>query len=160
MAERTVEPEGQGSPAYELWRAADIDRRRVASLLQQAVNEGRLTLHEYDERVATVYAARTYAELNTVLEDLPPASRAALAVPPQDAPHPPRPKARTRIPTALLVLWTIWGSIVAVNVAIWLVLLVAVTGPVYPWPVWVAVPPGAALLAVTIGVQAIRRSRG
>jgi hypothetical protein len=58
-----------------------------------------------------------------------------------------------------MILWTIWGGLVALNIAIWLILSVTLDGAVYPWPIWVAGPAGAALLATTIGVQAIRRSR-
>lgn len=59
---------------------------------------------------------------------------------------------------ALMVLWTVWGGLVAVNIAVWLILTVTVGG-IYPWPIWVAGPSGAALLAVTVGVQAIRENR-
>jgi hypothetical protein len=52
-------------------RAADADRERVAEVLRQAAGDGRLTLDELDERLDRTYAARTYAELATVTEDLP-----------------------------------------------------------------------------------------
>jgi len=57
-------------PAREL-RASDADRERVAGILHQAAAEGRLGLDELDERLALVYAARTYAELEPVTADLP-----------------------------------------------------------------------------------------
>jgi Domain of unknown function (DUF1707) len=145
---------------HDSLRAADTDRQHIADQLYSALNEGRLDLSEYDERVRRAYGARTYAELNGLLEDLPAVSRTgALAVPPRQPPTAAAPAARPRkrVPTAIMVLWTIYGGIVAVNVMVWF--LVAVTvGPVYPWPIWVAGPPGAALLAVTVGVQAIRHS--
>jgi len=150
-------------------RAADGDRAVVAERLRNALDEGRLTLAEYDERVRVAYASVTYADLNKLLSDLPtsggvlelrPPSHAPAAPPqPVRAPGPPRPRpAPRRIPTALMVLWTVWGGIVAVNMAVWLILTVTVGG-IYPWPIWVAGPSGAALLAVTIGVQAIRETR-
>jgi hypothetical protein len=43
----------------------------VAFTLQTAVSEGRLTLEEFDERVATVYAAKTYGDLAAATSDLP-----------------------------------------------------------------------------------------
>jgi hypothetical protein len=52
-------------------RASDADRERVAEILRRAATEGRLSLHELDERLAVVYAARTYADLMPVTEDLP-----------------------------------------------------------------------------------------
>nr|WP_231927147.1 DUF1707 domain-containing protein [Micromonospora zamorensis] len=53
-------------------RASDSDRTAVADRLRVALNEGRLDLHEYDERLQRAYAARTYAELDGLLTDLPP----------------------------------------------------------------------------------------
>jgi hypothetical protein len=58
------------------------------------------------------------------------------------------------------VLWTVWGAVAAVNVMVWFV-VAATTGlglDLYLWPVWLLVP-GAALLAVTVGVQSIRREQ-
>jgi len=57
------------------------------------------------------------------------------------------------------VLWTIWLTAVSINVVIW-VLVSGTSGHlIYPWPVWVAGPSGAALFAVSAGVTQIRRSR-
>ena len=36
----------------ETLRAADADRQKVADQLKAALDEGRLSLHEYDDRVA------------------------------------------------------------------------------------------------------------
>ena len=76
-------------------RAADTDREATAERLRVALEEGRLDLHEYDERLQQTYGAKTYAELDTVLADLPgPASvqRSALApVGTDTAPSPPAP---------------------------------------------------------------------
>jgi hypothetical protein len=52
-------------------RASDADRERVAEILRTAAAEGRLGLDELDERLAVVYAARTYADLEPVTVDLP-----------------------------------------------------------------------------------------
>lgn len=52
-------------------RASDDDRERVAAFLQRAVSEGRLTVHEVDERLASLYRARTVGELAPIVEDLP-----------------------------------------------------------------------------------------
>jgi hypothetical protein len=54
-----------------LMRASDADRERVAEVLRTAAAEGRLELRELDERLAAVYAARTYADLEPVTHDLP-----------------------------------------------------------------------------------------
>jgi hypothetical protein len=142
-------------------RAADEDRQKVAEFLHAALNEGRLTLAEYDDRVRTAYAARTYADLDALLNDLPPVRSGQVAVPEHEqrpAPKPPVDDKVRRLPLALMILWTVWGGVVAVNVVVWLLVSIT-TGSTYPWPIWVAGPTGAALVATTVGVQAIRRQR-
>lgn len=52
-------------------RASDADRERVAAVLRTAAAEGRLDLGELDERLAQLYAARTYAEFAPLTRDLP-----------------------------------------------------------------------------------------
>jgi hypothetical protein len=54
-------------------RASDADRERVTEVLRQAAGEGRLTLDELDERLGAAYAAKTFAELEPITRDLPPA---------------------------------------------------------------------------------------
>ena len=61
-------------------RACDQDRERVASILRDAAGEGRLDMTELDERLDAVYTAKTYAELEPITRDLPPAGSVA-AVP-------------------------------------------------------------------------------
>jgi hypothetical protein len=162
MATHGGERDGRIPRGQESLRAADQDRQHVADWLYAALNEGRLSLNEYDDRVRSAYGARTYAELNALLDDLPPAVQsAALAVPPRQPPTPSAPTGRppSKLPMALMVLWTIWGCVVAVNLVVWMLVSVTTGDLIYPWPVWVAGPSGAALLGVTVGVQAIRRSR-
>ncbi len=64
-------PARTGPTDPRLMRASDADRERVAEVLRTAAAEGRLQLHELDERLAAVYAARTYADLEPVTHDLP-----------------------------------------------------------------------------------------
>ncbi|RFU84622.1 DUF1707 domain-containing protein [Streptomyces triticagri] len=52
-------------------RASDADRDRVAERLRDAMAEGRLNLEEFEERLESTYAARTYAELEPLTRDLP-----------------------------------------------------------------------------------------
>ena len=52
-------------------RAADADRDRVMGFLKTAYAEGRLSKDEYDTRLDSVMAARTYSDLDQVLADLP-----------------------------------------------------------------------------------------
>ncbi|WP_019816481.1 DUF1707 SHOCT-like domain-containing protein [Saccharomonospora saliphila] len=55
-------------------RASDADRERVARVLHDALGEGRITMSELEQRLDTVYAAKTLGELEPVLADLPGAS--------------------------------------------------------------------------------------
>jgi uncharacterized protein DUF1707/cell wall-active antibiotic response 4TMS protein YvqF len=52
-------------------RASDADRESVANVLREAAGDGRLTMDELDERLDAVYAAKTYAELEPITQDLP-----------------------------------------------------------------------------------------
>jgi Domain of unknown function (DUF1707)/Domain of unknown function (DUF4190) len=52
-------------------RAADADRDRAAEILGTAYGEGRLSKDEYDARLEAAMVARTYADLDQVLTDLP-----------------------------------------------------------------------------------------
>ena len=137
-------------------RAADADRHQIAEQIKAALDEGRLSLSEYDDRVRQAYAARTYAELLVLVADLPKPGLSAADVTARRQAEARR--AARRMPVALLVLWTVWGSLMAVNLMVWFLVAVTVDGYVYPWPIWLLVP-GAALGASTVGVQAIRRQQ-
>ncbi|MBF6219417.1 DUF1707 domain-containing protein [Nocardia abscessus] len=122
-------------------RASDADREKIVDQLRLAMNEGRLTLPEFDERLQQVYAAKTYGELTPLLSDLP-AQRQS-------------PQARAQsIPQWIKIMWTPWVFVNALCVAIYLA-----TGAGYFWPFWVAVPWGLALLIpTTIGITTRKKS--
>ena len=52
-------------------RASDAERRRTIGRLQDACVEGRLSLDEYGQRVASAFAARTRLQLDVLTQDLP-----------------------------------------------------------------------------------------
>lgn len=52
-------------------RASDSDRDRIAEILRDAAGEGRLGMDELDDRLSAVYAAKTYGELEPIVQDLP-----------------------------------------------------------------------------------------
>src|SRR5258708_35563943 len=52
-------------------RASDGERRQVVATLQAACVEGRLNLDEYGQRVEDALVARTRAQLEALLLDLP-----------------------------------------------------------------------------------------
>jgi hypothetical protein len=111
-------------------RAADADRERVATTVQHAGSEGRLTLEEVEERLGRVYATRFTDELTALTADLP-------------RPAPPRPgfpltrEALRRHPALRLHL------AVAVVVAVLAIVRWVVLGPGFFWPAfpmfWLAV---------------------
>ena len=52
-------------------RVGDADRESIASQLREHFADGRLTLEELNERLDQTFAARTRADLNVVMRDLP-----------------------------------------------------------------------------------------
>ncbi len=52
-------------------RASDADRDRAAAVLNEALAEGRLTAEEHSERLDSIYAAKTHADIVPLIEDLP-----------------------------------------------------------------------------------------
>src|SRR5438309_11289947 len=61
--------EGRSHPAL---RVSDAERHRVVMVLQEHCAQGRLTVDEFSERTSEALAARTEADLERVLRDLPP----------------------------------------------------------------------------------------
>jgi hypothetical protein len=140
-------------------RAADVDRQFVADLLKSALDEGRLSLHEYDERLQETYAARTYGDLDKLLVDLPRADKSQVVpLAPKVAargPQPPGAPAEQRrgIPKWMLATWSSWISVTLIVNAIWLASALSGSAGSY-WPIWVMLPWGAVLLAGTIAALA------
>jgi Domain of unknown function (DUF1707) len=52
-------------------RASDGERDAVVERLRRALGQGRLSLDEYDVRVAAAYAATTRGDLADLTRDLP-----------------------------------------------------------------------------------------
>jgi Domain of unknown function (DUF1707)/Cell wall-active antibiotics response 4TMS YvqF len=61
----------EGPRSQPAMLASDDERERVALVLRDAAAEGRLTLEELSERVASTYSARTSTELEELTRDLP-----------------------------------------------------------------------------------------
>jgi Na+/melibiose symporter-like transporter len=143
-------------------RAADGDRERTAERLRQAVEEGRLTLDEVDQRLIAVYAAKTFGDLDRIVADLPlPAaaerSQVVPATPPARVPAS-RHEENPKLPTWLSVSWRAWLVAVAINLVIWFLVSVTSGGLVYFWPMWVAGPWAAANIGLMILFPPSRRS--
>jgi uncharacterized protein DUF1707/cell wall-active antibiotic response 4TMS protein YvqF len=67
-------------------RISDADRDRAASVLGNALAEGRLTADEHSERLDAIFAAKTHADIAPLVSDLPGAA-AALASPAAPVPY-------------------------------------------------------------------------
>jgi hypothetical protein len=61
----------QGFNENSRLRASDADRDSAASVINNALAEGRLTAEEHSDRLDSIYSARTQAELVPLLADLP-----------------------------------------------------------------------------------------
>ena len=79
MNHNDILPLAAGSERGKM-RACDTDRNRVVELLNVAYSEGRLSKDEYDGRLEGALAARTYADLDRIVTDLP-VARAPVRLP-------------------------------------------------------------------------------
>jgi hypothetical protein len=110
----------------------------------------------------------TYGDLDRLFLDLPAPGTAPVVVPRSQAGVPaPRKAAAVTVPVggvlarqplALKVLWTVYASVVAINLMVWFLVSLTNGDAVYFWPMWLLIP-GAALGTVTAAVGSHRRGR-
>jgi hypothetical protein len=140
-------------------RAADSDRQAVADKLKKALDEGRLDLTEYDERLQKTYAAKTYGDLNGLLDDLPNVAPApvpqAEPVPQNAAPSPMGPHHNQLMKLGLGGM----GGVFVLCTVIWLATSIGSGHMQYFWPVWLLIPVALGILG-RIGEGGGRRDRG
>jgi Flp pilus assembly protein TadB len=103
-------------------RASDADRDAVAERLRNATAEGRLLAEELEDRLESLFAARTYGELDTLTADLPP-----------------KPPERRRQPA--FSHWLVPAVLIAIVLPIVIAVVVAaavflLTGAFTVWLVW------------------------
>jgi uncharacterized integral membrane protein len=124
-------------------RAGDADRQAVADRLKAALDEGRLDLNEYDERLQKTYAAKTYADLDGLLDDLPgvapPQHSQVAAYRTAQPANTPAPAPVEHQHNALSWIGP-YGGVVAVCILIWAVSSVSSGHLTYFWPVWMLIP--------------------
>jgi Domain of unknown function (DUF1707) len=129
-------------------RVSDVDRKHTQDRLHRAHAEGLISLEEFDSRVHAAWQAKTRGELAKVSADLPARSTTRT---PRGAFAP------NRGGTAMRVLFTVWLGVSVVNLMIWGLVVLSIGEWVYPWWLWVTVPPGAVL--ITLWVIGIGRRR-
>lgn len=95
-------------------RASDAERDEIVAELREHAGAGRVTVEELDQRVETAYAATTRRELVALVEDLPRSPR-------------PRRDELVEFDEHLRA----YLSVMALLVVIW-----ALTGAGYFWPIW------------------------
>jgi hypothetical protein len=128
------------TPTIRNVRASDRDREAVVALLNEHTGAGRLSVSEFEERVSSAYAARTLAELDVLLTDLP----AAQTVP--------------------VRLWhrghtSAWLATAVICLAIWSLTSLGTGTWLYFWPVWVIGPWGMVILGRLLVERGLRAQR-
>lgn len=123
-------------------RAGDSDRQAVADKLKKALDEGRLDIVEYDERLQKTYAAKTYGDLEGLLDDLPGTSVSPRAqAEPVAGAQPAAAPAVSKRPGQLIKAGLGgFGGIFVVGSVIWLVTSLGSGHMQYFWPVWLLIP--------------------
>lgn len=141
-------------------RAADSDRQAAVARLRTALDEGRLDILEYDSRLVLAYQAVTYGDLADLFVDLPAPQHGATPAPvtPPPPPAAPTPEIIGTMPTWAKVLWTIWGSVLLINLTVWGLVSLSDFHLQYFWPMWLGVPT-IVLAGISTAATAARRAR-
>ncbi|WP_129665311.1 DUF1707 SHOCT-like domain-containing protein [Phytoactinopolyspora endophytica] len=142
-------------------RAGDSDRERVAEILRDAHGDGRLAQDELLQRIESAYSARTYRDLDQIIEDLPIARGRPAEITgqvmrrPRSAAAPERKITAQRVSRMFLTVnWWVYGATVALCMVIWMLVLAATdNGVQYFWPLWVAGPWGVLLGTGELGYR-------
>jgi hypothetical protein len=127
-------------------RAGDSDREAVASKLKSALDEGRLDLHEYDERLQKTYTAKTYGDLNGLLDDLPgtlPPQQSQVQgyQPPVSSPAPAAAGEQPRSGGNQMARWVgPYAGVILITTIIWAITCITSHRLLYYWPVWMLIP--------------------
>jgi hypothetical protein len=124
-------------------RVSDAEREAVADQLRQHTADGRLTVEEFTSRLDEVYAAKTGRDLRAVLRELPP-----LVTPESRAPARRDLRRPPGVPAPVIPYLVF---------AFWMVVLWALTGAGYFWPIWPLLGWGIPLM---IGLRGRRHGWG
>ena len=126
-------------------RAGDGDRQAVADQLKSALDEGRLDLSEYDERLQKTYGAKTYGDLQGLLTDLPntvPPAQSQVQGYPPPAPSAPSAAPQDRVGGGRQVANWVgpYAGVIVVCTIIWAITSASAGHLTYYWPVWMLIP--------------------
>jgi hypothetical protein len=133
------------TPDHSHLRVSDRARDAFAARLRDAHTDGRLTIDEFHQRIDAVYEAKTYAEVEALIHDLPESAATTVEAEAEPGPSPDRTSARGN--RVMRVLWIIWACIVFVDLTIWSLHSIASGRLTLFWPIWLAVP-GLVLLSI------------
>ncbi|HEX7996719.1 MAG TPA: DUF1707 domain-containing protein [Streptosporangiaceae bacterium] len=133
-----------------LIRASDQDRDRVANVLREHHAVGRLDADEFSERLDKAFAAKTMGDLEALTADLPavdpyPLPTSSMGHYASDSGLPATvigamSRGHGRFSPAWQAAWGSWLGTALLLIVIW-----ALTGAGYPWPLWVIGPWGAVM---------------
>lgn len=132
-------------PGWGGMRASDADREHVAQRLRTALDEGRLSITEYDERLQSAYGATTLGELEPLTSDLPEPKPSAELV------------AREEHKAKVSKEWRDWAAGAVIMIAIWGVASVASGELKFFWPAIPIVIWGIIAVAMTFEGPGKRR---
>ncbi|MGY2080627.1 DUF1707 SHOCT-like domain-containing protein [Modestobacter sp. SYSU DS0657] len=153
-------------------RAADADRAAVAEILGRNLSAGRLTVAEYDDRLARAWAAKTYGDLAPLTADLPDESGATEVIAPGAGPAgtggPASAHTGGTFPwcgnggpfggphawaggSSVRAAWGSWATTALIVLTVWAMSSWGSGELLYFWPVWVIGPWGLVLAFQTIG---------
>jgi hypothetical protein len=136
----------------QLERVGTTERDAAAALIADAAAAGYLDTDEFTDRSAAAFAARTRADLDAVLADVPPAfvqQRKAT-----------RRRERDVAAARAGMRWHIGGYVAGslLMIAIWLAVGVS-AGAWYPWPIWPILGWGIGVFGHVIPVRHALRHR-
>src|SRR5687768_2666608 len=123
----------RSSRADKTLRASDADRERVVAALRDHFGAGRLSDDELDDRISSAYRAKTLADLDGLMLDLPspgsalPARTAARRVPAKRS----RTGGGHALAASVRIHATVYVLVNVMLIAIW-----AASGGGYFWPIW------------------------
>ncbi|HEY3007682.1 MAG TPA: DUF1707 domain-containing protein [Micromonosporaceae bacterium] len=135
----------------ELERVGTAEREAAAAVLSDAAAEGYLDTDEFAERSAATYAARTRADLDRALAELPAGWMRARVRTGRRERH----AAAARLGMRLHLVAYLAGSLLMIG--IWLTVGMT-AGAWYPWPIWPILGWGLGLAGHVVPVSlAVRR---